>query len=168
MCSSDLAETGVRELAARRPGWDPARATRVLVPGLALIVALVGLGRLGPIQGEWAELRERRLAVGAALAAAGAAPDERLMSIDAAGYHEATGRPGVVIVADPLETNREVATAYVIRWLVLERDDLVPSMLPVLDGTARPAWIGPPILELRAGDPGGRMLGAGEIGRAHV
>jgi hypothetical protein len=57
----------------------------------------------------------------------------------------------VVLVNDPLETIESVARAYDIRWLVLDRGDSVPAMSPVLDGDARPVWIGDPIMT--AGDP---------------
>jgi hypothetical protein len=73
------------------------------------------------------------------------------MSIDAAGTRYWSGRGGVVLVNDPLETIEAVARAYDIRWLVLDRGDSVPAMAPVLDDDVRPAWIGPPIMT--AGDP---------------
>ena len=46
---------------------------------------------------------------------------DRVMSIDAAGTRYWTGRGGVVLVNDPLDTIEEVARAYDIRWLVLDR-----------------------------------------------
>jgi hypothetical protein len=51
----------------------------------------------------------------------------------------------VVLVNDPLDTIREVARAYDIRWLVLDRDDAVTAVGPVLDGTTQPAWLGEPV-----------------------
>ena len=68
------------------------------------------------------------------------------MSIDAAGTKYWSGRGGVVLVNDPEPVIREVANAYDIRWLVLDRDDSVDSMAPVLDGTTHPAWLGQPIV----------------------
>ncbi len=67
------------------------------------------------------------------------------MSIDAAGTKYWTGRGGVVLVNDPQEAIHKVVEAYDISWLVLDRDDSVKSMAPVLDGS-RPAWLGEPIL----------------------
>ena len=71
------------------------------------------------------------------------------MSIDASGYRYWTGHRGVVLVNDPIETVEEVARAYDIRWLVLERADGVPPRRPILVDGQRPAWVGPPILDDR-------------------
>jgi hypothetical protein len=57
-----------------------------------------------------------------------------------------TGHGGVVLVNDPLDTIEAVAHAYGIRWLVVDREDSVRSLGPVLDGAARPAWLRAPIL----------------------
>ena len=70
--------------------------------------------------------------VATALDQAGAPMTDRVMSIDAAGYRYAAGRPGVVLVNDPLETIHQVAQAYGIQWLVLERDDGVSAVGPIL------------------------------------
>jgi hypothetical protein len=56
----------------------------------------------------------------------------------------------VVLVNDPLETIEEVARAYDIRWLVLDRSDSVEAVEPILDGQ-RPAWVGAPVMT--QGDP---------------
>ena len=71
----------------------------------------------------------------------GRPPTDRVMSIDAASTKYWTGRGGVVLVNDPLDTIRDVARAYDIRWLVLDKDDTVPAAAPVMAGD-RPAWIG--------------------------
>ena len=55
----------------------------------------------------------------------------------------------MVLVNDPLETIGEVADAYDVDWLVLDRG-AVDTTTPVLDGE-RPEWVGEPILE--DGDP---------------
>jgi hypothetical protein len=49
-------------------------------------------------------------------------------------------------VNDPLEVIEDVARAYDIRWLVLNRSDTVASVAPILDGEARPEWLGAPVL----------------------
>ena len=74
------------------------------------------------------------------------------MSIDAAGYRYWTGRGGVVSPNDPLETIEAVADAYQIEWLIVDVNDSVPALAPVVDG-ARPPWIGPPIATIPG--PGG-------------
>jgi hypothetical protein len=68
------------------------------------------------------------------------------MSIDAAGTRYWSGRGGVVLVNDPLDTIEDVARAYDIRWLVVDRDDSVDAVKPILDGGPLPAWLGEPIL----------------------
>ena len=71
------------------------------------------------------------------------------MSIDAAGTKYWSGRGGVVLVNDPQEAIHEVVEAYDITWLVLDRDDSVKPMAPVLDGDAT-------IVARRADPPEGR------------
>jgi hypothetical protein len=75
---------------------------------------------------------------------------DRVMSIDASGTKFFTGRGGVVLVNDPIATIHDVASAYGIRWLILEADDSVPAMTPVLTGESRPDWIGAPVFTLPA------------------
>ena len=70
----------------------------------------------------WSARRDDFLAVAAALDAAGAPASDRVMSIDASGTRYWTGHGGVVLVNDPLDTIHDVATAYDIRWLVLDRE----------------------------------------------
>ena len=98
------------------------------------------------VHGVWADSRAKFQQVATALDAASAPATDRVMSIDAAGTKYWTGRGGVVLVNDPLETVNDVADAYDIDWLVLDREESVKPMAPVLDGTARPTWLGDPIL----------------------
>jgi hypothetical protein len=67
------------------------------------------------------------------------------MSLDAAGFNYISGHPGVVTPNDPIETIQQVAAAYKIEWLVIERDNAVTALGPVLSGQGRPGWIGPPV-----------------------
>ena len=76
------------------------------------------------------------------------------MTIDAAGFKYFTGRGGVVTTNDSLDTEKEIATAYRISWLVLERDEIATSMEPVLRGEERPSWIGAPVFALPAAGGG--------------
>jgi hypothetical protein len=133
-------------LARRRPGWNVDQASRIFVG------AAVGFGLLAAVAGAfsvhatWSDSRERFQTVAAALDAAGAPADDRVMSIDASGTRYWSGHPGVVLVNDPLDTVHDVAKAYDTRWLVLERGDSVPAAAQILDGD-RPSWVGPPILQ---------------------
>lgn len=143
-----LALVGVRVavdwVAAKRRAWRPVQATRLFTTaavGFTVMAAAVG-GLV--VHATWDARRDRMQAVAAALDIEGAAVSDRLMSIDAAGYRYHTGRGGVVLVNDPLPTIEAVARAYGVRWLVLERDDGVPAVAPILDG-ALPSWVGAPV-----------------------
>ena len=46
---------------------------------------------------------------------------------------------------DPIATVESVARAYDVRWLFVERSNAVPALGPILDGTGRPGWVGPPV-----------------------
>ena len=51
-----------------------------------------------------------------------------------------------------------MATAYDIRWLVVEKDDAAQAMGPVLRGV-RPSWIGAPVFQVPpAASPGAADL----------
>ena len=139
-------------LAARRRRWDREVATRIFTYaaiGFAILAALAG--SLG-VHATWQQQQNERLAVSAALDLAGVTGDARLMSIDAAGYDYYTGRGGVVSPNDPIETIHEVATAYRIEWLIIERANSVPALGPVFSGENRPAWIGPRLVAIPGPD----------------
>ena len=135
-------------VAARRHSWDVRAATRAFT-GAAVVFA-AGAAIVGStfVHEVWAESRAKFQEVASALDAAGAPASDRVMSIDAAGTKYWTGRGGVVLVNDPPDTVQRVIDAYDIRWLVLDRDESVKPMAPVLDGIARPTWLGDPILSL--------------------
>jgi 4-amino-4-deoxy-L-arabinose transferase-like glycosyltransferase len=133
-------------IAARRRTWDVEAATAAF-SGAAVVFG-VGAGVVGSlfVHGVWADSRAKFQQVAAALETASAAPTDRVMSIDAAGTKYWTGRGGVVLVNDPADVIHDVARAYDVDWVVLDRADSVESMAPVLDGETRPAWLGDPVL----------------------
>jgi hypothetical protein len=131
-------------VAARRSAWDAAIATRIFsgaVVGFAVLCAVAGSL---VVHSAWESRRERSLAVAATLDAAGAPQSDRVMSINVAETKYWSGHGGVVLVNDPLETIQDVARAYDIRWLVVDKSDSVPAAAPILAGD-RPAWVGPPL-----------------------
>jgi hypothetical protein len=144
---------GVGWIAARRRTWDARTATRVFTAATVGFGVIVSLFVAFGVHGGWAQKRTDRdtLAAGLRLVAG---PDDRVMSIDAAGLEYASGHGGVVSPNDPLDTVHDVAVAYRIEWLILERDSLATNLAPVLSGQIRPAWIGPPILTIPAADGG--------------
>jgi hypothetical protein len=142
---------GVGWIAARRRSWDATLATRLFTSTAIAFAAAAAVFAVVSVHAGWDRKRDARAAVAAALDDAGAATADRILSIDAAGIRYATGRGGVVTPNDPIETIESVARAYGTRWLILERDDIVPALAPVLLGQARPAWIGAPVFERSSG-----------------
>ena len=141
-------------IATRRRTWNRDAATRVFC-GTAVAIGILAavLGTVA-VDAGWNAKRDARLSLAVALDLVGVAPDDRLMTIDAAGFKYFTGRGGVVTTNDPLPTELEIATAYSISWLVLERDEISTTMAPVLRGDVRPAWIGAPVFSLPAAGGG--------------
>jgi hypothetical protein len=64
----------------------------------------------------------------------------------------------VVSPDDPLDTIRDVADAYDIRWMVIERGATVEALVPVIAEGDRPDWIGPPVFTIPARDGGTPVL----------
>jgi hypothetical protein len=130
----------------RRASWDVEVAGRLFVGGAVAFGLLCAIWGSITVHASWDERRQRMQAVAGALTGAGADPADRVMSIDASGYRYWTGHPGVVLVNDPLSTVEDVARAYGIRWLVLEKADIVPAATEILGEGRRPAWVGAPVL----------------------
>ena len=154
-------------VAARRSTWSAPTATRFFSVAAVGFAAVVAIGSALVTQAAWTSRRDDFLLVDRGLADAGAWPDDRVMSIDASGTRYWTGHGGVVLVNDPLATIEEVARAYDIRWLVLNRADTVASSAPILDGGARPPWLGAPVASRPARLlPDAAPLPAGAVGVA--
>jgi hypothetical protein len=110
---------------------------------LGIAIAVVGVT---VVHDGWRGWANARAAVADALDGPDPDRSDRIMSIDAAGYRYYTGRGGVVLVNDPLATIRDVAAAYGIRWLIIDGDEPVGAVTPIVRGE-RPEWVGAPILE---------------------
>ena len=132
-------------IARHRPSWNAESAGRVFVGGMIGITLIGAVYFTGNVHDTWGHERDLDQAVGAALGAHGAAPDEVVMSLDTGAIKYWTGHPGVVAPNDPISTIESVARAYDARWLYLERSDSVPALGPILDGGGRPGWVGPPV-----------------------
>ena len=141
-------------IARRRRAWDPRTAVPLFVGAVvAFVVATAPLYAVS-LSAAWDESRAPRVALASRLDTLGVAADDRLLTIDSAGLKYYTGRPGVVTPDDPIETIEQVARAYRTRWLVLERDDIVRALAPILAGGTRPGWVGPPVFVYPAADGG--------------
>jgi hypothetical protein len=136
---------GVAWIALRRPAWRAFVATRVFTSAAIVLSVLIAWLGVGSVHATWEARRDKATTIAAAFQQAKVPPTDRVMSIDAAGTKYWTGLGGVVLVNDPLGTILDVAFAYDIRWLVLDRTDGVASITPILAGTQQAAWLGPPI-----------------------
>jgi 4-amino-4-deoxy-L-arabinose transferase-like glycosyltransferase len=141
-------------IAKRRPAWDPKTAIPLFVTAVVAFVVLTAPLYAFALKGAWDESRAPRVALAGQMDSLGVAPDDRLLTIDSAGLKYYTGRPGIVTPDDPIETIEQVARAYDTRWLVLERDDVVRALAPILAGGERPSWIGSPVFVVPAANGG--------------
>jgi hypothetical protein len=133
----------VLAIAARRPAWNATTAIPLFSWVVVGLVVVSGLLFAPVVQAGWKADAEPRRALAAELDRLAVPATDRLMSIDAGGFKYFTGRGGVVSPDDPIEVIHDVADAYDIRWLILERGGTVEALRPVLDRDERPAWIGP-------------------------
>jgi hypothetical protein len=129
---------------ASRRRWDVQQATAFFAYGaVAVAVAGAALQSMGTVR-HWHEVRDVQAAL-AAEVLADAAPDDVVMSADSGAMHYLTGNPAVVTPNDPLSTIEEAMRAYGVRWLVLESEQIVPALEPVLLGEHRPGWLSAPV-----------------------
>ncbi len=150
--------------AAHRRGWDVERATQFFMAAAVAFGVVAAIAASLATHATWSSRVADHQFAAAALDAAGAPLSDRVMSIDASGTRYWSGRGGVVLVNDPLATIEQVARAYQIRWLILERSDAVPAVAPILDGGPRPPWIGPPVASRPAvAAPGSPAPAAGSV-----
>ena len=139
----------VEWVARHRTSWNPARATAVF-SGMAVGVVAVGAVAATFITvKQWRAEQDVRLDVAAALDAYPAT--DRVMSPDAGGYRYIAGRAGIVTPDDPLPVVEQALREYGVRWLVLERDHITPSLAPLLAGIERPEWLSAPVMTVPAG-----------------
>jgi hypothetical protein len=141
-------------IARRRPAWDPRTAVPLFVGAVVTFVVATAPLYAIALQKAWSESRAPRVALAAEMSSLGVGLDDRLLVIDSAGFKYFTDRPGIVTPDDPIETIEQVARAYQTRWLVLERDDIVRALAPILAGGPRPDWIGVPVFVVKAPDGG--------------
>ena len=141
--------------AGTRRNWQVASATRLFLVVVVALAMSVGVAFSFVTRSVWVAERDLKIAAGTALAAAGAAPGDVVMSLDTGGVKYWTGHPGVVAPADPIGTIQAVAKAYDARWLLVERRDTVTALAPLLEAAgAHPAWIGPSVWREPAGRRG--------------
>ena len=138
----------VDAVAHRRTSWNAPRARRVFTAMVVAVVVVGGIAGTGITLRAWQTEMDIRAPIVAALTDVPAG--DRVMSPDAGAYRYLAGRAGIVTPDDPLSVVEGALRAYGVRWLVLERDHMVPALRPVLEGTERPAWLSKPILVVPA------------------
>jgi dolichyl-phosphate-mannose-protein mannosyltransferase len=141
-----LATSGIAAViawvAARRPHWNVRLATRNFTAAAVVVAAIGAAGATWRGESNWRDEEQMRRPIFSALSSAPAA--DRVMSPDAGAYRYHASRAGIVTPNDPLPVVEQALRGYDIRWLVLERDHLVPSLEPLLAGTVRPTWLSAP------------------------
>ena len=135
-------------MARCRRNWNEAEASRFFLTATVGVAFLTGALGTWKVQEEWSRVRHLRQSVAVAMNSFGIGLNELVMSGDTSGFKYFTGRGGVVTVSDPVPVIGEVARAYGIRWLILERSHIVDTLGDVLKGTERPDWLGPPVWTL--------------------
>jgi hypothetical protein len=127
-----------------RPSWDVPKATRNITVIVVAIVLVVSTGATIATMRAWEAERSSREPVLAALAE-DATPGDIVMSGDAGAYWYGGRWPGIITPSDPLAIVEDAARRYGARWLALEAEHIVPSLVPVLTGEVRPDWLSDPV-----------------------
>jgi hypothetical protein len=135
-------------IARHRRGWEEERAARMFLIAAVgtLVLNAAAFGLL--VNKSWNSERDALISAGQAIDVAGGRTSDLVLSADPGGIEYFTGRGGVMTPDDSLDVIHRVATAYGVRWLVLQRSQIVAAMAPVLESKGRPAWIGPQIYAL--------------------
>jgi len=130
-------------VARRRPRWDARTAARFFTAGAVAIAVILAALQTSRTTARWAEVRAPRDELALALRAT--PPTDLVMSADPGAYRYLAGRGGIVTPNDPLAVVEQALRAYGVRWLALERDQIVGSLQPVLLGEVVPSWLSSPV-----------------------
>jgi hypothetical protein len=121
-------------VASRRSHWNVARAT-VRFTVIAVVILWIAGGYSVIVETRAFAKEASRQRAAAEVLDREAVTGNRVMSADPGAYKYYSGLGGVVTPADPLPVVQAVARAYGVRWLVLERTHIVPSLADVYLGT---------------------------------
>ncbi len=135
-------------IAARRPSWEAATATRNLTLMAVGVVLVMSVAATLITIRAWEREQGARTDILTALAVHGRTGDV-VMSPDAGAYRYHGGWSGIVTPDDPLPVVEEALRLYGARWLVLERDHITAGLRPVLAGETQPPWLSGPIVTVR-------------------
>ena len=104
------------------------------------VMMIASLAATTATLGAWTQEAETRRPLLDALAEV-AHPTDRVMSPDPGAYRYHGGWSGIVTPNDPLPVVEQALRRYGVRWLALESDHIVRSLIPVLTGEVRPGWL---------------------------
>jgi len=130
-------------VARRRATWNVRQATTIFGAGAVAIAVVAGGFQTLATAGHWHDARTFDDQLVAALA--DAPQTDVVMSADPGAIWYLSGHPGVVTPADSLPTVEQAMRSYNVRWLVLESDNIMPALEPVLAGQVQPAWLSRPV-----------------------
>lgn len=130
-------------IAARRPTWHAPTARRVLAGGLVGVAVVAGAVQARSTLAAWQAAEAPRVAAAPVASALGG--EELVMSADPGALRYLWRTGGIVTPDDPLPVIEDAARLYGVRWLVLERAQIVPALSPVLRGELRPPWLSAPV-----------------------
>ena len=133
------------------------RATAIFSSGAVVIAVAVGGIQTLATTGQWHQARDLDEQLVAALA--GTPQADVVMSADPGAVWYLSGHPGVVTPADSLPTVEETMRSYEVRWLILDRDNIMPALVPILAGEVHPAWLSRPLAEINTPAPGSEAAG---------
>jgi 4-amino-4-deoxy-L-arabinose transferase-like glycosyltransferase len=136
--------SAVSWVARRRSSWNAARATARFSAGAVAVAVLAAAIQTAATTAQWGAARNVQEQLTAALA--DAPRDDVVMSADPGATWYLSGHPAIVTPDDDLPTVEAAMRSYDVRWLILERDDVVPAFAPILTGELRPAWLSAPIV----------------------
>lgn len=133
----------VEWVAHRRPRWDARTAARFFTVGAVAIAVIGGALQTARTTARWEEVRAPREELARTLRTT--PPADLVMSADPGAYRYLSGHGGIVTPNDPLPVVEGALRAYGVRWLALERSQIVGSLQPLFLGEVVPPWLSPPV-----------------------
>ena len=143
--------TAVGWIAQRRTSWNGPTATRVFTYGAVILLVLVATFQTVTTARHWQSVRDAQAELVASFA--DTSPNDVVMAADPGAINYLTAHRAVVTPNDPLPVVESVMRAYGVRWLILESEQIVPALEPVLTGQLQPAWLSSAVAALRTFDP---------------
>jgi hypothetical protein len=135
--------SSVAWISRRRPTWDRSRATAVFTYSAVIVLVVAAGFQTFTTLSRWAQARAVQQNLARVLQATPAA--DRVMAANPGAVQYLSGNPGLVTPNDSLETIETAMRAYDVRWLVLEREAIVPALEPVFEGDVHPDWLSRPV-----------------------